>query len=66
MDKGSPAELGGIKKGEMLLEVNGEPMDSLSHEEVVSKIRESGQQVTLTTMPHQGKEFYTKVNLRDE
>ncbi|KAI7812996.1 NHERF family PDZ scaffold protein 4b isoform X1 [Triplophysa rosa] len=63
VDKGSPAELGGIKKGEMLLEVNRESMDSLSHEEVVSKIKHSGQQVTLTTMPPQGKEFYTKLGL---
>nr|XP_055054022.1 NHERF family PDZ scaffold protein 4b [Misgurnus anguillicaudatus] len=63
VDKGSPAELGGVKEGELLLEVNGEPTDSLSHEDVVSKIKQSGHQVTLTTMPPQGKEFYTKLGL---
>uniref|UniRef100_A0A671QPB2 Na(+)/H(+) exchange regulatory cofactor NHE-RF3-like n=1 Tax=Sinocyclocheilus anshuiensis TaxID=1608454 RepID=A0A671QPB2_9TELE len=50
-------------KGEMLLEVNGESTESLSHNEVVSKIRQSGQQVTLTTTPPQGQDFYTKLGL---
>lgn len=64
VDNGSPAELGGVKEGEMLLEVNGESTDSLSHEEVVSKIRQSGQQVTLTTITPKGQDFYTKVNIQ--
>ncbi|KAK9974998.1 hypothetical protein ABG768_023062 [Culter alburnus] len=63
VDNGSPAELGGVKEGEMLLQVNAESTDSLSHEEVVSKIRQSGQQVTLTTITPQGKDFYTKLDL---
>ncbi|KAI2664682.1 Na(+)/H(+) exchange regulatory cofactor NHE-RF3 [Labeo rohita] len=63
VDKGSPAERGSIKEGEMLLEVNGESTESLSHSQVVSKIRASGQQVTLTTMPPQGQDFYTKLGL---
>ncbi|XP_051981737.1 NHERF family PDZ scaffold protein 4b isoform X1 [Xyrauchen texanus] len=63
VDMGSPAELGGIKEGEELLEVNGEPTESLGHNEVVNKIRQSGQKVTLTTMPPQGQEFYTKLGL---
>lgn len=66
VDKGSPAERGSIKEGEMLLEVNGESTESLSHSQVVSKIRASGQQVTLTTMPPQGQDFYTKVNIQSE
>lgn len=66
VDNGSPAELGGVKDGEMLIQVNGESTDSLSHEEVVSKIRQSGQQVTLTTITPQGKDFYTKVNIQSE
>lgn len=66
VDNGSPAELGGVKEGEMLLEVNGESTDSMSHEEVVSKIRQSGQQVTFTTITPQGKDFYTKVNIQSQ
>ncbi|XP_073697175.1 NHERF family PDZ scaffold protein 4b [Garra rufa] len=63
VDEGSPAERGSVKDGEMLLEVNGKPTESLSHAQVVSQIRESGQQVTLTTMPPQGQDFYTKLGL---
>ncbi|XP_053474518.1 NHERF family PDZ scaffold protein 4b isoform X3 [Ictalurus furcatus] len=63
VDAGSPAELGDIKDGEILLEVNGESVDHLSHEEVVSKVRESGQQVSFTTMTIEGQDFYTKLGL---
>lgn len=63
VDKGSPAELGSVKEGEMLLEVNGESTESLSHNQVVSKIRQSGPQVTLTTMPPLGQDFYNKMGL---
>ncbi|KTF72128.1 hypothetical protein cypCar_00034286, partial [Cyprinus carpio] len=63
VDKDSPAELGRVKEGEMLLEVNGESTESLSHNQVVGKIRQSGKQVTLTTMPPQGQDFYTKLGL---
>ncbi len=66
VDKGSPAKLGSVKEGEMLLEVNGESTESLSHNQVVSKIRQSGPQVTLTTMPPLGQDFYNKVNIQSE
>lgn len=61
VDAGSPAELGGMKDGEVLLEVNGESTDNLSHNDVVKQFRQSGQQVTLTTITLQGQDFYTKV-----
>lgn len=61
VDAGSPAEVGDIKDGEILMEVNGESVAHLSHEEVVSKVRESGQQVSFTTMTIEGQDFYTKV-----
>ncbi|KAK1787809.1 hypothetical protein P4O66_016299, partial [Electrophorus voltai] len=61
VDAGSPAEAAGIKDGELLLEVNGESTDSLGHEDVVSKIRQSGKHVTLTTMTVHGQDLYTQV-----
>lgn len=61
VEAGSPAEVADIKDGEILLEVNGESIDHLSHEEVVSKIRDSGQQVSFTTTTLEGQNFYTKV-----
>ncbi|XP_060769428.1 NHERF family PDZ scaffold protein 4b isoform X2 [Neoarius graeffei] len=63
VDAGSPVEVADIKDGEILLEVNGESIDHLSHEEVVSKIRDSGQQVSFTTMTPEGQSFYTKLGL---
>lgn len=45
----------------MLLEVNGEPVESLKHGEVAERVRQSGQKVSVTTITPQGLEFYTKV-----
>lgn len=50
-----------MKDGELLLEVNGESVDSLTHEEIVDRVRLSGKQVSLTTITQQGLEFYTQV-----
>lgn len=61
VDAGSPAEVAGIKDGEILVKVNGEFVDILSHDEVVGKVRESGKRVSFTTMTLEGLYFYTKV-----
>lgn len=66
VDANSPAEMADIKDGEILLEVNGESVDHLSHEKVVSKIRDSGQQVSFTTITLEGQDFYTKVGEFDQ
>ncbi|XP_047463946.1 PDZ domain containing 3b isoform X2 [Mugil cephalus] len=63
VDKGSPAEKAGMKDGELLLEVNGESVESLSHEEIVERVKQSGQQVTLTAISPLGLDFYTKLGL---
>ncbi|XP_070773807.1 NHERF family PDZ scaffold protein 4b [Enoplosus armatus] len=63
MDSGSPAERAGMRDGELLLEVNGESVESLKHEEIVDRVRLSGQHVSLTTITPQGLEFYTQLGL---
>ncbi|XP_019941122.1 NHERF family PDZ scaffold protein 4b isoform X2 [Paralichthys olivaceus] len=63
MDKDSPAERAGMQDGELLLEINAESVEALTHEEVVDRVRQSGQQVSLTTITSQGLEFYTKLGL---
>ncbi|XP_059206953.1 NHERF family PDZ scaffold protein 4b isoform X2 [Centropristis striata] len=63
MDSGGPAEKAGMKDGELLLEVNDELVESLQHEEIVDRVRQSGEQVSLTTITLQGLDFYTKLGL---
>ncbi|XP_069001727.1 NHERF family PDZ scaffold protein 4b isoform X1 [Embiotoca jacksoni] len=60
---GSPADRAGMRDGELLLEVNGESVEFLRHDEIVNRVRLSGQQVSLTTITALGLEFYTELGL---
>lgn len=61
IDPCSPAETAGMEDGELVLAVNGEQVEDAEHEGVVSKIRQSGQQVTLTTISIPGRDYYKQV-----
>ncbi|XP_054586479.1 Na(+)/H(+) exchange regulatory cofactor NHE-RF4 isoform X2 [Nothobranchius furzeri] len=63
VEQSSPAEKGGMKDGEILLEVNGESVESLKHEEIVDRVRLSGKKVSLTSITPSGLDFYTKLGL---
>ncbi|XP_061658767.1 NHERF family PDZ scaffold protein 4b isoform X2 [Syngnathoides biaculeatus] len=63
VDTGSPAERAGVRDGDVLLEVNGESVELLDHDEIVRRVRENDQHVSLTTIIPQGHEFYTQLGL---
>ncbi|XP_041865223.1 PDZ domain containing 3b isoform X2 [Melanotaenia boesemani] len=63
VERDSSAERAGMRDGEILLEVNGESVESLMHNEIVDRIRLSGKQLFLTSITASGLEFYTQLGL---
>ncbi|XP_049599604.1 NHERF family PDZ scaffold protein 4b [Syngnathus scovelli] len=63
VDTGSPAERAGMQDGDVLLEINGESTELLHHDEIVTRVRESGQHISLSTITPQGRDFYTQLGL---
>lgn len=47
VDKGSPAELGGLRQDDRVIEVNGTNVEEMTHSQVVGKIKEKQGETTL-------------------
>lgn len=47
VDRGSPAEAAGVKEMDRLVAVDGKEVDTCSHEQVVDRIRQSGNKCCL-------------------
>ncbi|KAJ8397230.1 hypothetical protein AAFF_G00440640 [Aldrovandia affinis] len=63
VDRDSPAEQAGMQDGDLLLAVNSETVEMLEHDDIVSRIRLSDQQVTLTIIHVNGRDLYMKLCL---
>ncbi|XP_018424615.1 PREDICTED: Na(+)/H(+) exchange regulatory cofactor NHE-RF4 [Nanorana parkeri] len=61
LDPGLPAEVSGMREGDRLLAVNGQSAEDLEHEDIVSIIQQSGNQVTLVVVSNEGDRFYSEI-----
>lgn len=52
-----------MEEGDLVLAVNGEPVESMEHEDIVSRIRRSGDTVDLSSICMAGRHFYRQVGV---
>ncbi|XP_070606341.1 Na(+)/H(+) exchange regulatory cofactor NHE-RF3 isoform X2 [Erythrolamprus reginae] len=58
IDSDSPAAKAGLRDNDILVAVNGEPVEALDHEAVVEKIRQSGENATLLVVDEETNTVY--------
>ena len=58
VDAGSPSEVAGLKEGDRILEVNGNPVAQDSHAQVVQKIKSRDDQTDLLVVDKEADEYY--------
>uniref|UniRef100_A0A8C5WSV0 PDZ domain containing 1 n=1 Tax=Laticauda laticaudata TaxID=8630 RepID=A0A8C5WSV0_LATLA len=58
IDSDSPAAKAGLRDNDILVAVNGEPIEALDHEAVVEKIRQSGENTTLLVVDEKTDAMY--------
>ncbi|CAK6444278.1 unnamed protein product [Pipistrellus nathusii] len=59
VEEGSPAYQAGLKAGDLITHVNGEPVHGLVHTEVIELLLKSGNKVSITTTPFENTSIKT-------
>ncbi|XP_041806274.1 Na(+)/H(+) exchange regulatory cofactor NHE-RF3 [Chelmon rostratus] len=63
VDRGSPAERAGVKEMDRVVAVDGKEVDSCSHEQVVDRIRQSGNKCCLLVVDKETDQMYKQGKL---
>uniref|UniRef100_A0ABM5FTR8 non-specific serine/threonine protein kinase n=1 Tax=Pogona vitticeps TaxID=103695 RepID=A0ABM5FTR8_9SAUR len=59
VEEGSPANQAGLKAGDLITHINGEPVHGLVHTEVIELLLKSGNKVSITTTPFENTSIKT-------
>ncbi|XP_076471985.1 Na(+)/H(+) exchange regulatory cofactor NHE-RF2-like isoform X2 [Babylonia areolata] len=58
VDPDSPAEVGGLRQGDRIVEVNGDNIEALSHAGVIQKVKAGGERVELLVLDREADAYY--------
>lgn len=58
VDRNSPAEKGGLKENDRIVEVNGDNIESANHSTVIQKIKSGGDRTTMLVVDKETDEYY--------
>ncbi|XP_052226478.1 Na(+)/H(+) exchange regulatory cofactor NHE-RF1-like isoform X2 [Dreissena polymorpha] len=58
VDANSPAEDAGLKKGDRIIEVNGDNIEDVSHQQVIQKIKAGGEETIMLVVDPDADDFY--------
>lgn len=64
MDDGSPAQLGGLREGDFIVEVNGLRIEGLEHKQVVELIKANQEETKLLVADPKAKDYFDKKQIK--
>ena len=60
VEAGLPAQLAGLREGDRIIEVNGVSVESISHKEVVTKIKADPDKTVLLVVDQDADKYFTE------
>lgn len=63
IDPDSPAEVGGLKDGDQIIEVDGVNVESLTHQDTIQRIKAGGDETTMLVVDREALAYYRDNNL---